>query len=92
MSDDNSPMVAAIEELGRAVRSIAHGGISGPEGLEMLAMAVAGEAPFRDNSLASAVRMIDTTEIAEALDNVAASIDRLAAQAGRIANAIGARK
>jgi hypothetical protein len=51
---------ALVESLVAAVRSIAHGPLSGPEaspgGLEALAMSLAGSGNYRDDNLAQAVR------------------------------------
>lgn len=55
----------ALGKLTNAVRSVAHGGVSGPSGLEMLAMAISGEGV--KSSLADPLsRLADAvTQIAE---------------------------
>ena len=53
-----------IEQLASAIRSISHGGSSGPEGLEMLSMAIAGEGIRGD--------------LCSSLDGIAASLSEIA--------------
>jgi hypothetical protein len=45
-----------LSELAAAVRAIAHGGTSGPTGLEMLTMAIVGDGAFARDNLAQAIR------------------------------------
>jgi hypothetical protein len=58
-----------------AIRSISHGGTSGPTGLEMLSMAISGERNAAP--LGSAIQSAGS-EVAEGLNAIAAAIDNLA--------------
>jgi hypothetical protein len=78
-SDFKTALVAAI-------RSIAHGGISGPEGLEALAVALAGnnlKYPVGTQIMQTASALSDAAialgEVASAIDNVADAIRSLKA-------------
>ena len=70
MNDDQ------IESLISAIKSISHGSISGPAGLEGLAMSIAGEGAIGHNSLRQAVLEVacSLTEISRSLDSVAEAI------------------
>jgi len=58
------------EIIAGAIRSVSHGGVSGPEGLEMVAMALSGEGPRQPLGTALA-------DVAHGLCAIADSIDRL---------------
>jgi hypothetical protein len=67
-----TPDAKQINELTSAIRSISHGGVAGPEGLEMLAIAVAGSG-IR-TSLAEAIENAGR-DIREGLTALAAALD-----------------
>ena len=58
-----------LSQIAGAIRSVSHGDSSGPMGLEMLAMALAGKG--RQDSVASALSEIASAirELAQAVDN-----------------------
>ena len=60
-----------VDQVTRAIRSIAHGTDHGPGGLEGLSMAIAGEG--LRSPLSESVQAV-----AEGLNNIAEAIDRLA--------------
>lgn len=68
-------MTQPCDGLVSAVRAIAHGGVSGPTGLEMLAMAIAGVGLHEP--LSASIEGAGLA-VAEALQSVATSIDNLA--------------
>lgn len=49
-----------VKEIAEAIRVIAHGGLSGPTGLEALAMSLAGEGPYSFKNVAAALGHIAT--------------------------------
>lgn len=65
-----------LDDLVSAVRSIAHGPVSGPTGLEALSMAIAGSGEFGSSNLSTAITSA-ASEIAEALHAIARAIDGL---------------
>lgn len=69
---DDTDQLEAIASLTSAVRSIAHGGVDGPGGLEALAMTVSGDC-FND-SPTSAIREAGA-EIAGALTAIAEALE-----------------
>jgi hypothetical protein len=63
-------------ELSDAIRSIAHGGVDGPGGIEGLTMAISGH-PVKDPSLAES-----NLAIASAIDRLAEAVERIADKLG----------
>lgn len=53
---DDEDALAALQALASAVRSISHGGVTGPEGLEMLSMSISGQGIAGHDSLCRAIR------------------------------------
>lgn len=56
----------AVDRLARAVRSISHGGVDGPLGLELLSMTISGVGAYEKDTLCKALR--------EGMDSIAVSI------------------
>lgn len=83
-------ITAALQEIATAIRRVASGGGGGPDGIEALAIAVAGEGLEMPLGAAiSELRVADAaSEIREGLDGVAHSIDGLARAVARIADAL----
>ena len=85
-----------IDEIVSAIRSISHGGTSGPEGLEMLAMAVSGEGLH--SSLKEAVESIASSVehcaefLQPDLNDIAAGLNNIASALKDVASAIKAEK
>jgi hypothetical protein len=48
--------IQTLESLASAVRSISHGDVHGPTGLEMLTMAICGDGSFGHDSVVQAIR------------------------------------
>jgi len=53
---DDEDLLATLQALVSAVRSISHGGVSGPTGLEALSMDLVGPGAPGHDSLAAAIR------------------------------------
>lgn len=84
MNDDDQ----AGDVLAAAVRSIAYGTVSGPTGLEALAMALTGEGPFSDNNLSQAIASAGEA-IGDGLYAIAAALrgqDEVALHLGHLEN------
>lgn len=68
-----------FERLSTAIRSISHGGVEGPTGLEALAMSIGGEGPYK-SGLAGEIAALGTAvrecgqEIRYGLEAIAAAI------------------
>jgi hypothetical protein len=67
-----TPTSDQIEKLIAVVRSISHGDVHGPTGLEMLAMAIAGERP----ATFAGVVNDGFSAVAQAIENAGAEIAR----------------
>ncbi len=70
MSEQNTPSKDA-QAIASAIRNIAHGDVHGPDGLELISMALAGEGLAGHDSVAQALRD-GLHEIAQAIRDVSA--------------------
>lgn len=77
--DDIEQLSDALNRIANAIGRVASGGQAGPEGLEMLAMAIAGEGTR--HPLGEAIENAAST-IAEAINGLAEQVESLAASVG----------